>query len=478
MNVLPNAASTALLRARCSCADLGDEDDHDRCIFCLGVGHALDGLAVAPACGPCGALSSESRSSRYLEVLQATAGPLPPSEEEEGDVMEDSAPTVVPVPASEGSYEGGPEQLEDMVSEAPFSASGGDAIASAPPSMREDFHHLMRAAAGRLSIPMPAPLPLPTPVAQMEMGPYAKPVRAPEPMLPAMPVLDRYLRGSWLAPANARVPVSSFSQFTRAIEGFEGQRKGLPPIEEALAQHLAPGSVGSWSSKKPQLPGTKDRFSAALYDKMYVLHMQCAAANSAIGTLSASISRLATGRNALEAAEVDEVARASAQIAHLTQAVASCEGRSVALVTVAMRHLWLSHATMETAERMALVNAPVSEAGLFGDALADVANRMRGREEQQRQLATIIPTPPATASGSSGQRGGRRPEKRRAPASTHRAFTSPPPSSATTGERQSRPRQQGGNREPAHLRQRGPGQRGPKARQPRFSEPRPKLKQD
>lgn len=97
---------------------------------------------------------------------------------------------------------------------------------------------------GSPGIPIP-PLPLATDVDLMVGGAYAHQERVAEPMTPVMPSLNRYYRGSWAAPCEARAPVLSYNPFTRKVVGFEAQWIGTARLEQTLAHYFVPTSVRS-----------------------------------------------------------------------------------------------------------------------------------------------------------------------------------------------------------------------------------------
>lgn len=74
----------------------------------------------------------------------------------------------------------------------------------------------------------------------------------------------------------------------------------------------------SWpSSKKATLRTLKERFTEQLVEKSFVLGARAEAAANNIALLTASLSRLTTGRSALTGEEIEEASRITGAVRHL-----------------------------------------------------------------------------------------------------------------------------------------------------------------
>nr|XP_055053865.1 protein NLRC3-like [Misgurnus anguillicaudatus] len=62
-----------------------------------------------------------------------------------------------------------------------------------------------------------------------------------------------------------------------------------------------------------------------------------------------------------------------------------------AMALLQERHLWLCLADMRDADKTRLLNAPVSQAGLFGEAVEDFAQQVSATQKQTEALANIMP---------------------------------------------------------------------------------------
>lgn len=242
-------------------------------------------------------------------------------------------------------------------------------------------------------------------------GLYSRPRRAAVLLAPAIPSLAKYVEVAWEAPLKARAPVKAYIPFTR-VDGARPQ--DIPRLEDALAAYLVPGSSSWPSSRKPTLPTTKDRLTAQLAGKSFALGVQAVAAANNIALLAASLSRLTTGKNALSGEEIEEASRISGAILHLTQALAVCAGTSMATSVVVERHLWLSMTAMKKTDKAALLNAPISDSGLFGAAVKDATVRF-GLPMAGGCRADSKEPPRSTVSSRHGSRARRRARRAAAP---------------------------------------------------------------
>ena len=237
----------------------------------------------------------------------------------------------------------------------------GSELSAAPSyavaSLRSDWTGLIERAASRLEITLPL-IPSISEVDLMVGGHYSRPGRAAVLLAPTVPSLAKYVEGAWETPLTARAPVKAYIPFTN-VDG--GQPHEIPRLEAAFAAYLVPGSSSWPSAKRPTLRTTKDRLTAQLAEKSFVLSTQAVAAANNIALLAASLSHLTTGREELSGEEMEEASKISDAILHLTQASAVCAGRSVATSVGMERNLWLSLAAMKETYEAALLTAPISD---------------------------------------------------------------------------------------------------------------------
>lgn len=73
-----------------------------------------------------------------------------------------------------------------------------------------------------------------------------------------------------------------------------------------------------------------------------------------------------------------------------TKRSAQAIGRSMGFLVVLHRHLWLTLSDVQEADRKTLLNAPISPAGLFGDAVEKVTERY-SETKKAKAMSHVIP---------------------------------------------------------------------------------------
>ncbi len=126
-----------------------------------------------------------------------------------------------------------------------------------------------------------------------------------------------------------------------------------------------------------------------------------------------------------------------------TKVTARALGQTMSTLVVQERHLWLTLADMREADKHRFLDSPISQAGLFSEAVEDFAQQFSAAQKQTEAFRHILPrrsaavsTPPPAAAPPSARRRGR------------------PPAASTSAP--ARPQQQ-----PALRPQRGAGRRRP-----------------
>ncbi|XP_016330768.1 dihydroxyacetone phosphate acyltransferase-like [Sinocyclocheilus anshuiensis] len=216
--------------------------------------------------------------------------------------------------------------------------------------------------------------------------------------------------------------LASASSVLTALDG--GAAKGyveIPPVERAIAMQLCPQSAAAWRGN-PRLPSRACKFSSALTAKAY----------------------RAAGQ---------ELRTATDLALRATKVTARSLGQTMSTLVVQERHLWLNLADMREADKHRFLDSPISQAGLFGDAVESFAKQFSAAQKQTEGIRHILPrrpaaviTPPPAAVPPPARRRGR------------------PPTASTSAP--ARPQQQ-----PSHRPQHGAGSR--KAAQPVSGPARP-----
>ncbi len=106
-----------------------------------------------------------------------------------------------------------------------------------------------------------------------------------------------------------------------------------------------------------------------------------------------------------------------------TKVTARSLGRAMSTLVVQERHLWLNLADMCEPDKVRFLNAPVCQAGLFGDTVENFAQQFSVAQKQTEAIKHILPRRPAAASTQSSaaappsaRRRGRPPAAASAPA--------------------------------------------------------------
>ncbi|KAI2646090.1 Sentrin-specific protease 2 [Labeo rohita] len=124
-----------------------------------------------------------------------------------------------------------------------------------------------------------------------------------------------------------------------------------------------------------------------------------------------------------------------------TKVTARSLGQVMSTMVVQERHLWLNLAQMSDADKVRFLDAPISQAGLFGDTVKDFAQQFSAVQKQTEAIKHILPrresTKPSGARPPSARRRGRPPAAAKTPA---------PPSATTSTEETPLPRRRAGRK--------------------------------
>ncbi len=122
---------------------------------------------------------------------------------------------------------------------------------------------------------------------------------------------------------------------------------------------------------------------------------------------------------------VKELRRATDLALRATKHTARAVGRSMALRWPAERHLWLNLTEIREKEKTFLMDAPISQSGLFGEAVSAVVDKFRSAKTQSAALNQFMPRrardfstqatclPPTTVWGARGRSSSRQQPRKR-----------------------------------------------------------------
>ncbi len=88
---------------------------------------------------------------------------------------------------------------------------------------------------------------------------------------------------------------------------------------------------------------------------------------------------------------VKELRRATDLALRATKHTARAVGRSMAASVAAERHLWLNLTEIREKEKTFLMDAPISQSGLFGEAVSAVVDKFRSAKTQSAALNQFMP---------------------------------------------------------------------------------------
>ncbi len=166
----------------------------------------------------------------------------------------------------------------------------------------------------------------------------------------------------------------------------------MPVIEDTLASHLSPSLAPSWKSR-PLLPSKPCRTTSALIGKSYIAAGQAGMALHTMAILQAyqaDVLKEMDEGTGLTPEAVKELRRATDLALRATKHTARAVGRSMAASVAAERHLWLNLTEIREKEKVFLMDAPISQSGLFGEAISAVVDKFRSAKTQSAALKQFM----------------------------------------------------------------------------------------
>ncbi len=167
----------------------------------------------------------------------------------------------------------------------------------------------------------------------------------------------------------------------------------MPVIEDTLASHLSPSLAPSWKSR-PLLSSKPCRTTSALIGKSYITAGQAGMALHTMAILQAyqaDVLKEMDEGTGLTPEAVKELRRATDLALRATKHTARAVGRSMAASVAAERHLWLNLTEIQEKEKVFLMDAPISQSGLFGEAVSAVVDQFRSAKTQSAALKQFMP---------------------------------------------------------------------------------------
>ncbi len=175
---------------------------------------------------------------------------------------------------------------------------------------------------------------------------------------------------SWKQPFSSRLTNTAAADFTNLVGSVEQGYTAIPVVEDTLASHLSPSLVPSWKSR-PLLPTKPCRTTSALIGKSYIAAGQAGMALHTMAILQAyqvDVLKEMDEGTGLTPKAVKELRRATDLALRATKHTACAVGRSMAGSVATERHLWLNITEIREKEKVFLLDAPISQSGLFWEA--------------------------------------------------------------------------------------------------------------
>ncbi|CAM4616073.1 unnamed protein product [Leuciscus chuanchicus] len=456
-------------------------DGHDRCLVCLGVDHAKAAF-VDDSCSHCGNMTISMLRSRLNELTRArvplptprSTGPerastsaggrgdlrvtvwdIPPTRPRSTHPSPASAPASVQTETAGPSSEpqrvsfGAPEEdtMSIAASQGGRESSGSEDSAVLPPSgapalpeSDPELTAMLSRAAAAIGIEWsPPPDPVRSRLDDWFLGAAADTRRRPTP-IPFFPEVHEEVTRSWKAPMSSRDRSSAFSAFPPLDRADACGYTGIPTVERSVAMQLCPTSASSRGD--PKHPSKACRFSSTMVAKSYRAAGQAAASLHAMAILQVYQAKMLRdmheGRT--DPGLFDELRAATDLALRATKVTARSLGLVMSTAVVQERHLWLNLADMREPERTRLLDAPISQAGLFGGAVEDFAQQFSTAQKQTEAIKHILPrrsaAQPSVQNPQPARRRGRPPT---APAPPARPQQQPSPGPRRGGSRRKAP---------------------------------------
>ncbi len=233
---------------------------------------------------------------------------------------------------------------------------------------------------------------------------------------------------SFGAPPDDRMSIATLEGGSSSLATLDGgAARGyteVPPVERSVAMQLCPRTASTWRGN-PLLPSRACRHSSALTGSAYAACGEAASALHAMALLQVhqakALRDLHEGGH--DPGVLSELRTATDLALRATKVTARSLGRAMSTMVVQERHLWLCLADMKEVDKARFLNAPVSQTGLFGDAVENFAQQFSAAQKQTEAIRHILPrraaaasTRPPAAVPRSTRRRGRPPATAPAPA--------------------------------------------------------------
>ncbi len=211
--------------------------------------------------------------------------------------------------------------------------------------------------------------------------------------LPFFSDLHQEICKSWKQPFSSRLTNAAAADFTNLVGSVEQGLAAIPVVEDTLASHLSPSLAPSWKSR-PLLPTKPCRTTSALIGKSYIAAVQAGMALHTMAILQAyqaDVLKEMDEGTGLTPEAVKELRRATDLALRATKHTAHAVVHSMAGSVAAERHLWLNLTEIHEKEKVFVLDALISQSGLFGEAVSSVVESSAQLRRSQLLLSSLCP---------------------------------------------------------------------------------------
>ncbi len=210
--------------------------------------------------------------------------------------------------------------------------------------------------------------------------------------LPFLPDLHTEVEKEWKKPFSSLIHRFQHTTYANIVGMCESGYERMPPIEEMLAGYLSMGETSSL--KVSSLLSKPLQDTSHLNCKAYTTAGQEVALLHTMAVLQAYQADLLKDLDKGQGLSPDKVAelrRSKDLDLCATKQAATAMGRSMAVIVVTERHLWVNLADIGKKEKGFLLNAPVSPSELFGTSVETVVEKFREARAHSAAFKTFIP---------------------------------------------------------------------------------------
>ncbi len=186
---------------------------------------------------------------------------------------------------------------------------------------------------------------------------------------------------------------SSVSSVLTTLDGGAARGyAGIPQVERAIAVHLCPQNAATWRNC-PCLPSKACKLTDALAAKAYSAAGQAASALHAMAILQVHQAKaLKQVHEGITDPGLMQELRTETDFAlRVKKVTARSLWKAMSTMVVQERHLWLNLAEMKDVDKARFLDAPISQAGLFGDTVEGFAQQFSTVQQQTEAVQHILP---------------------------------------------------------------------------------------